>query len=78
MIVVEFVPGGSLLDLLIRSCYYNDDNLNEIKSRLEYYQMIKFLYEIACGMDFLARIKVFVVFFNVLTKDVKTKTAILR
>ena len=44
MIVVEFVAGGSLLDLLIRSGYYDDDTPSEIKSRLEYHQMIKFLY----------------------------------
>ena len=63
MIVVEFVPGGSLLDLLRGSAYYDDGNPSEIKSRLKYYQMINFLCDIACGMEFLAGIKVFIISF---------------
>ena len=59
MIVMEFVAKGSLLDLLIGSRYFDDHNPNEMKTRLEYNQMIKFLYDIAMGMEFLAAIEVF-------------------
>ena len=58
MIVMELVSGGSLLDLLTRSRHYYDHNSNEIKSGLQIYQINKFMYDIASGMNFLTSINV--------------------
>ena len=62
MIVMEFVARGSLLDLLIGRRYFDHHNPNEMNTRLEYHQMIKFLYDIASGMEFLAAKEVFTKF----------------
>ena len=64
MLVFEFVAGGTLHDLLVQSRYYEEENPDEKKSRLNSEQLLRFMYGITCAMEYLAFQGVFTYLFN--------------
>ena len=64
MLVFEFVTGGTLHDLLVQSKYYEEENPDEMKSRLDSEQLLRFMYGITCAMEYLAFRGVFTYLIN--------------
>ena len=58
MAVIEFVPGGTLLKLLQGSRRLDRNNPGELTTTLSMSQMINFVHDIVCGMEFIAHLKV--------------------
>ena len=54
MLVFEFVTGGTLHDLLVQSRYCEEENPDEMKSRLNTEQLLTFMYGITCALEYLA------------------------
>ena len=60
MAVIEFVPGGTLLDLLIGSRRLDRNNPGEVTTTLTVNQLINFVHDIVCGMEYIAHLKVWI------------------
>ena len=64
MLVFEFVIGGTLHELLVQSRYYEEENPDNMKSRLDSEQLLRFMYGITCALEYLAFRQVFTYLFN--------------
>ena len=58
MVVMEFAPGGTLLELLVASRCYDIDAPGTQVTSLTMKQMVYFMSDIAFGMEFLASVEV--------------------